>query len=218
MSRRNPYVRTVWKDHIVDESQFEIVTDGNGNPVLDENGKEIPLIDPKTKEPKPKVIQEGTRHSAARHNNVEEGLYKAFDRIIQLEDQGERDKIADELNDRVPNNTGIFYDVLDETEPKKIIRQTATATLTAPRAAGTTVLNVDSTVGFQAFTVVTIYNGTNKEQTTITAVTESTITVQALANSYVKGAKVARSNSKIEGNKMKSGTWGTYKVTMTGVV
>lgn len=163
------------------------------------------------------VIQEGTRFTASRANNIEEGIYKAHDRLDKNDNNILRLMVLMELEGRAPGNSGTFADSFNGL-PNKLILQNARTTLTAPRVAGTTVLNVENTEGFQELTEVTIYDGTNSETRLITNVTNSTITVQPLQNDYVKGAMIARSNAVAVANGLTKGTWGTYSISVSGVV
>ncbi|QNK89451.1 hypothetical protein H7992_07235 [Sporosarcina sp. resist] len=192
------FVPRVWIDHIIEIDEY-------GNPV----------IDPATG--KPKVLQEGTRHMAAFENHQEQGILKSHERLDNHADKIMRIQVQMELDGRAPGNSGTFADAFDG-EPNKLVRQTAVAVLTAPRAAGTTELNVDTTDGFKAFTEVTVYDGNNSEDVLITDVTASTITVQPLVNDYVKGARIARSNVRIADGQMTRGDWGTYSVAVAEVV
>lgn len=189
--QKNPYVKTEWHDHIVDIT--------------------LPVSDPNY------VIQEGTRFNEARANNIEEGIYGSFALLVRHDADIQKLRVQMELDGRAPGNSGAYFDDFLGT-PNKLIRQTAVAVLTAPRSAGTTVLNVDTTVGFVAFTEVTVYDGTNSEDVLITDVTVSTITVQPLVNDYVKGARIVRSNVSIADGQMLIGSWGTYSVGLMEVV
>lgn len=157
------------------------------------------------------VIQEGTRFTAQRANNIEDGVYGAYEYLLRHDKDIQRLRVQMELDGRAPGNSGTFADTFDG-EPNKLVRQTARAVLTAPRSASTTVLNVDNTAGFKPFTECTIYDGTNTEDVLITDVTASTITVQPLVNDYVKGAVIARSNAEIADGQMGRGSWGTYSL------
>lgn len=198
MDNKYVFVPRFWIDHIIE---------------IDEN--QNPVIDPVTG--KPKVLQEGTRHMAVFENNQEEGISKSHQRLDGHDNDIMRMKVQMELDGRAPGNSGTFADTFDG-EPNKLIRQTAFAVLTAPRSAGTTVLNIDTSGGLVAFTEVTIYDGTNSEDVLITDVTASTITVQPLVNDYVKGARIARSNAMIAGGQMVPGNWGTYSVSVGEVI
>ena len=219
-----PYVYNAfsWKDQIVEVDEFGQVvyeTDEQGNLVYWKDNLGNFVLDPVTKQPipKPRLLQEGTRHTAARENNQEQGIAKSHERLDGHDNEIMRMRIQLELDGRAPGNSGTFADTFDG-EPNKLIRQTAVAVLTAPRATGTTVLNVDTTDGFKPFTEVTVYDGTNTEDVLITDVTASTITVQPLVNDYVKGARIGRSNAKIADGQMTRGDWGTYGVTLMEVV
>ena len=171
------------------------------------------IVDPQTGY----VIDEGTYFTSNRANNMENGIESAHIWLNQHESEIQRIRVQIELDGRAPGNSGTFADTFQDT-PNKLVSQTSTATLSAPRSAGTTVLNVDDTEGFKAFTQATIYDGTNGEDVLITAVTENTITVQPLTNDYVKGAVIARSNTRIVDGQMLGGTWGTYNVNLVEVV
>lgn len=126
-------------------------------------------------------------------------------------------KVGAEIDGRAPGNSGSFYDAFSE-EPTRMLRQTASADITQAVAIGATVLQVDNVLDFKTLTEVTIYDGTNAENTLITAIGTNTITVRALTKSYVKGSKIARSNSLITDGQMKIGSWGNYSVAVVEVV
>lgn len=210
------YVPFLWLDQIVEQ-------DESGNVIYekDEDGKPVYLtdrfgnyiLDPLTNKPlpKPRLLQTGTKHSAGRENHQEQGIAKSHERLDQHDNDILRLKIQQELDGKAPGNAGSFSDTFDG-EPSRIKREMANAVLTESRAAGTSVLNVDSAAGFEAFTEVTIYDDTNSEDVLITDVTVSTITVQPLQYDYVKGAVIARSNAEIADGQMGVGSWGTYSV------
>ncbi|MFJ8064919.1 hypothetical protein ACIQYS_09820 [Psychrobacillus sp. NPDC096426] len=206
----NAYTLINFVDHIlkIDEnSEFIPKRDDSGNVIINKITGRPELV----------AEQEGTRLNAINMNHMDLGIYSAHELIVTLQKLVLRLQLQLELDGRAPGNSGSFADTFDGT-PNKLIRQTASATLTAPRASGTTVLNVDATEGFKAFTQVTIYDGANSEDTLITDVTASTITVQPLVNDYVKGAVIARSNAVIEDSQLVVGSWGTYDISLGEVV
>ncbi|WP_342537370.1 hypothetical protein [Sporosarcina sp. FSL K6-3508] len=213
-----PYVYDpyLWKDDIIelDENKQPIpLRDNEGNIIYETGPYGNLILHPITREPIPKWkrLQDGTLHAAERYNHIEQGIAKSHERLDGHANDILRIKIQQELDGKAPGNSGTFADTFDG-EPNKLVRQTARAVLTAPRSAGTTVLNVDNTDGFKPFTEVTIYDATNHEDVLITDVTESTITVQPLQHDYVKGAVIARSNVTIADGRMDNGAWGTYSV------
>lgn len=223
MSKSYLYNPTDWLDQIIMLDEYGRVvyeTDDAGNIVYWEDPHGNLVLDPITREPvpKPRLLQEGTRHSAARENNQEEGILKSHERL----DAHDKDllylRVQMELDGRAPGNSGVFSDTLDDSVPNKMTRLTAMADIISAVEAGATVLPVDNTTGFFAFTEVTVYDGTNTEDVLITAIGDGTITVQALANSYVKGAGVARSTARIADGQMGNGSWGTYTVSVLEVV
>lgn len=210
------YVPTRWVNEIIECDEFGNVIyekDEQSRIVYRRDSLGNLILDPVTNQPipKPKLLQEGTRHSAGRDNNQEEGIAKSHERLDKHDNDILRLQVQQDLDGKAPGNAGSFSDMFDG-DPSKIKRETAKAVLTESRAAGTTVLNVDSAAGFKQFTEVTIYDGMNMEDTLVTAVTDSTITVQPLLNAYVKGAFVGRSTGDIVGGTMVSGDWGTYSV------
>lgn len=200
----NQYPLIHFLDHIL-----KIDENGDFIPKRDEHGNVI--INKITGRPELVAEQEGTRLNARNMNHLDTWLYRAHELLEQHANEILRFKIQLELEGKAPGNSGTFADTFDDA-PNKLIRESAKAVLTAPRSAGTTVLNVDRTDGFKAFTELTIYDGTNNEDVLITDVTASTITVQPLQHDYVKGAVIARSNAAIEDGQMGVGSWGTYSV------
>ncbi|MFJ7971333.1 hypothetical protein [Psychrobacillus sp. NPDC096389] len=192
---------------------------------VDEHGEFIPkrdkqgnvIINKITGRPELVPEIEGTRLNAINMNHMDLGIYSAHELIVALQKLVLRLQLQIELDGRAPGNSGAFADTFDGT-PNKLVRQTASAVLTAPRSAGTTVLNVDSTEGFVRFTQVAVYDCTNSEDVLITAVTENTITVQPLQNDYVKGAVIARSNAVVEDGRLVIGRWGNYQIEVSEVV
>ncbi|MEK5070493.1 hypothetical protein [Sporosarcina sp. FSL K6-1508] len=216
------YVPTKWLNDIIECDEFGRPIperDEQGNIVYETDLNGIIVLHPITKDPIPKYrrLQHGTGHSAARDNNQEQGIAIAHQRLDDTDNWRLKKDIRDEIADKSPGNAGSFADSFDD-DPTRIKRETAVAVLTASRAAGTTVLNVDTTDGFKPFTEVTVYDGTNSEDVLITDVTASTITVQPLVNDYVKGARIARSNARISDGQMVNGDWGTYSVSLAEVI
>lgn len=173
------------------------------------------VTDPVTGE----VIEDGTPYMSEYANNFEWGIWNAYQFLSNMYRQLERMRVQMELDGRVPGNSGTFADTLDGNTNKIILDKTLTDII-QPVDAGTTVLPVASVTGFAAFTQVTIYDDVSSEDVFITAIGADTITVQALANSYKKGAKVARSNVAIDtvNAEMGIGDWQIYNVELVEVV
>lgn len=173
------------------------------------------LTDPVTGE----VIEEGTPYMSEYANNFEWGIWNAFQYIINLETTLRRLQIQMELDGRVPGNSGTFADTLDGSTNKITLDKAQTDIIEAVTA-GTTILKVANVDGFTPFTQVTIYDDVSSEDVMITAIGVDTLTVQAIANSYKKGAKVARSNVVIDtvNTEMGVGDWQTYNVNLVEVV
>lgn len=165
------------------------------------------------------IIQEGTRFNQKRANNIEDGVYGAYEYIIQLESTVKRLQAQLDIDGRVPGNNGSFFDSFDGASVRMTLA-TATTDVIEAVAVGSTELKVASTEGFTAFTQVTIYDDEHSEDVMITDVGTNTIKVQALKNNYKKGAKVARSNVQIDtvNAEMGIGNWQTYSVELVEVV
>ncbi|MEG0258903.1 MAG: integrase [Lysinibacillus sp.] len=212
ISFTNDYILLHWKDRI-----WKIGPDGKLIPEKDENGQII--LNPISGQPEFETIEDGTRVAAKRLNHMDLGIYMAHEFIVELSSMVRRLQVQMELDGRVPGNSGTFADTLDG-NTNKIILDTTLTDIIQPVTASTTVLPVASVTGFTAFTQVTIFDDVSSEDVLITAIGTDTITVQALANSYKKGAKVARSNVAIDtvNAEMGVGDWQTYNVDLVEVV
>jgi len=165
------------------------------------------------------IIDNGTPFMSEFANNFEWGIFNAYRFMIEIYRQMERMRVQLELDGRVPGNSGTFADVLDGSSNKIILDKAMTDIIEAVEI-GTTTLKVASVDGFKPFTQVTIFDDVAKEDVVITEVGTNTIKVQALKNSYKKGAKVARSNVEIDivNAEMGVGIWQIYSVELVEVV
>lgn len=151
------------------------------------------LIDPVTGE----IIEEGTTFWALYANNIEWGIFNAYEQLIQYQRALKKLQMQMELDGRIPGANGTFVDTFDEL-PTRMERLTASADIKLDVGAGeNVVLSVSDVSSFAALTYATVYGDKNYEHVYITAVDEETITVQALTNSYKKGAKIARSTARV---------------------
>lgn len=173
------------------------------------------IYDPITKE----LLEEGTPYLAQYANNFEDGIFNAYGYIMLMQREMQRMQVQMELDGRAPGNSGTFADTLDGSTNKITLDATKTD-INTEIIAGATEIPIDSTDGFTAFTQVTIYDDVNSEDVLITAVNSDSLTVQALKNSYKKGAKVARSTTVIDtvNKKMDVGAWSTFSVELVEVV
>ncbi|MBU5214344.1 hypothetical protein [Heyndrickxia oleronia] len=167
------------------------------------------IVDPITEE----IIEEGTPYLAAYANNIEQGIYNAYELIIVQDKEIQRLRVQMEINGRVPGNSGAFFDTLDGYSNKLVSLDEETI-VTEAVSAGATTIKVDGGEGFTAFTQVTIYDDVSHEDVLVTAVHADSIEVQALSNSYKRGAVVARSNVVVDTvNKlMINCEWGTFTI------
>lgn len=204
---QNPYVKTDWSDHIVDPTQYE--TDANG----------VVVIDPITGKPKPYVIQEGTRFTAGRANNIEDGIYNAYTQLDIYRDTIQKLRVQIDMIGRAPINNGTFFDTLDDENAKQLTRLRSAAVAQMALAVGATEITLDS-VPFTVGQHVTVYDDVQQESAIITAVAGGKITVGALVKAYKKGAVVALSNAEwnLAAQRILNGSWGNYTVAVTEVV
>ena len=173
------------------------------------------LKDPVTGE----VIEDGTIFWAEYVNNLEWGMWNAYELLAYLKRRLDRIAVNDELDDRVPGAVK-FVDVFDGS-PSRIELLTATTDVTVAATAGANqVINVADASKFSAFTYVTIFDGTNHESAYITAIGTGTITVQTLVNGYAKGAKIARSTVVVDTVKqtLNVGAHTAYNIDLVEVV
>lgn len=208
----NNYTQLHWRDRI-----WKLGPDGKLIPKRDENNQIV--VNPLTGQPEYETIEDGTRVSAGRLNHMDDGIFIAHEMNIELAALVRRMQVQMELDGRVPGNSGTFADTLDGST-NKITLDNTLSDITQAVTASTTVLPVASVKGFTAFTQVTIYDDASTEDVMITAIGVDTITVQALVNSYKKGAKVSRSNVVIDtfNTEMGVGDWQTYNVELVEVV
>lgn len=208
----NKYELLNWKDRI-----WKIGPDDKLIPKRDENNQII--YNPLTGQPEYEYLENGTRVNAKRLNHMDKGIYSAHDYIVELQATIRRMQIQMELDGRVPGNSGTFADVLDGSSNKITLNKALTDIIEAVEI-GTTTLKVASVDGFKTFTQVTIFDDEHIEDVVIIEVGTNTIKVQALKNSYKKGAKVVRSNVSIDtvNAEMGVGDWQTYNVELVEVV
>ena len=148
------------------------------------------VTDPVTGE----VITEGTPYMSDYANNFEWGIFNAFNYIIAANREIERLRVQMELDGRVPGNSGSFADTFDGTATRLVLLKASTDVV-VPVTSSDTVIQVANSDGFIPMTYATIYDADSYEHVLITAVEAGRITLQALANDYSKGAKIARSTT-----------------------
>lgn len=165
------------------------------------------------------VIQEGTRFTASRANNIEDGIYDAYGYLSQYGSELQKLRVQLEMVGRVPVNNGTFFDTLDGQTTKQLTRLSESAVSQTARTIGATVITLDS-VPFAIGDYVTVYDDASQESVLISAKTTTTITVSALTKAYKKGAQVRRSNTVIDATtqELTFGKWGTYSISVTEVV
>lgn len=165
------------------------------------------------------VIQEGTRFTAKRANNIEEGIYNLYGQQIILDDSLSKIMIQLEMIGRAPINNGTFYDSLDGVgEPKALVLQLYSAISQNALEIGNTEILVNDGSVFKVGDYVTIYDDINIENKRIENILENTITISALENDYKRGAMISRSNVEVKDNKINYQSWGNYSIDIGEVV
>lgn len=172
------------------------------------------IVDPITGD----VLEEGTRFTAARANNIEWGIWNSYEWITAFNESMQKMQVQIDMMGRAPVNNGSFFDTIDG-DSKALIRDVDRATAQTALSAGATTINLNA-VPFAVGEFVSVYDDTNQEIVEVTATASGSVTISALSNSYKKGAVVARTNAVVDsaGNKLLPGTWGTYTITAQEVV
>lgn len=185
------YTPTEWIDHIVDPT--------------------LPETDPN------RVVQQGTRFTAGRANNIENGISGLYSLMGYMSDEIARMKAEIEMLGRAPVNNGSFLDVLDGTEPRNITPLNESAVLQAGVSVGATKLTLDKAV-FPTGVYVTLYDDMHSEDVKVVSYAGNVATVTATIHAYKKGSGVSRSTSVVKDGKLIMGTWNTYDISATEVV
>lgn len=184
----NPYVKTNWRDHIVDI----------------ETGQ---------------VIQEGTRFTASRANNIEDGIFNAYEYLRIYSDEITKLRIQLEMVGRAPINNGTFFDPIDEdgnTKALTMLRESSV--LQVSLEVGAIEITVDDSSKFNIGQYITIIDEENWEDRKIINIADNKLTVSALTKTFKKGARVLRSNAIIKDKKLNYGNWGNYSVSVVEVI
>ena len=201
------YDPTIWEDEIVDIG-------GDGRPIAktDENGNIITDIFGNTEW---QTIEEGTRITAERMNNIEKGILNSHKWLVVTENAMKRLQLQLEMTDRAPQNSGAFFDDFSGEPNTRFVKDNTRTDLKEAIEAGGTVLKVASVTGFKELTEITIFDGTNMEHAQIASIDANarTITLLAgLAYDYVKGAKVCRSATAESDGEMQFGSFNLFSI------
>ena len=162
------------------------------------------------------VIQQGTRFNQSRANNIEEGVEFNRNLLIEHERRMLKMQVQFDLLDRAPTNSGTFIDMFDGSETQL---DASSAVSLSPTEAQATIFTVDDASHIRPFSEVTIFDDINEEDVLVTDVSGNRITVQAVTNSYKKGARIVRSSVSIDttAKKMLVASWRTYEVLVTSI-
>lgn len=162
------------------------------------------------------ILEEGMPVNARNLNHMDKGIGDAHTFLSELQSAVKRLQVQMELDGRVPGANGTFSDTLDGDKSPIL---SVSAVTTTPFETGATTVIVEDTTGLEPLTEVTIYDGVNREDVLITAIEGNVLTVQALKNSYSKGATVARSTVAVDttNKNMETGAHITYSVELVEV-
>lgn len=161
------------------------------------------------------IVQQGTRFTADRMNNIESALdFLCNVNVPQTEAEFLRMQLELEMLGRSPVNNGTFFDGLDGETPKLMVRDTAKATLQNAVTVGATTLQINKPNQFAVGEMVTLVDEEKTENVTVTAVNADSITVTKTVNTYKKGAYVTRCNNVLDtqNKALKFSSWATYNV------
>lgn len=168
------------------------------------------IVDPITQD----VVQQGTRFTAARANNIEEALvYLMNVRGPQSDQEHARIYLELEMMGRSPVNNGTFFATFDGGENKQMTMLKQKAVLQQATSAGATTLSLD-VAPFLVGENITLVDEEQTESVEVVSVNGTTITISATTKQFKKGAFVTRSNSLIDAvnQKMMISNWFTYSV------
>lgn len=168
------------------------------------------IVDPITQD----TVQEGTRFTAARANNIEEALtYLMNTHNPNIDQELTRIYLELEMMGRSPVNNGTFFATFDGGENKQMTMLKQKAVLQQAVSAGATTLSLD-VVPFLVGENITLADEEQIESVEVVAISDTTITVSATTKTFKKGAFITRSNAQIDtGNqKMILSNWSTYSI------
>ncbi len=162
----------------------------------------------------------GTPVDETRLNHMEDGIEGAYLLYDRLERRVTRIEAHLDLDshdvDGAQARFADTYDGLDD--PVLVLDKTKTYS-TAALASSTSAVTIPvaSTAGLKVGQEVTICDDVSFENQRITAIGTGTVTVAKLANSYKKGAMLARSTvvRDAAAQKMRIGRWATHTVTIS---
>lgn len=201
------YDPTIWEDEIVD-----IGDDGRPIAKMDENGNIITDIFGNTEW---QTIEEGTRITAERMNNIEKGILNSHKWLVVTDNTIKRLQLQLEMTDRVPSSSGAFFDDFSGEPNTRFVKDNTRTDLTEAVEAGTTVLKAASVTGFKELTEITIFDGTNMEHVQIASInaeTKEITLLNGLTSAYVKGTKVCRSSVAESDGEMQFGGFDLFSV------
>lgn len=168
------------------------------------------IVDPITQD----IVQQGTRFTAARANNIEQGLaYLMNTHNPNIDQELMRIYLELEMMGRSPINNGTFFAAFDGGENKQMTSLKHKAVLQQAVSTGATSLSLD-VVPFSVGENITLADEEQIDRLEVVAINGKTITVSATTKPFKKGAFVSRSNATIDTStqKMIFGNWSTYSV------
>lgn len=168
------------------------------------------IVDPITQQ----VIQQGTRFTAKRANNLEDMVeYLANVNVPYVTNELMRIQLELEMLGRSPVNNGTIFDPFDGEAGKQMTMLKQQAILQTARNTGATTLTVD-VAPFSVGETITLADEEQTENVTITAIQQQTLTITATTKPFKKGAFVTRTNAILNTAtaSLQFGHWSTFKV------
>lgn len=160
------------------------------------------------------VIQQGTRFTATRANNIEEALtYLMNTHNPNVDQELKRIYLELEMMGRSPVNNGTFFAAFDGGQNKQMQMLTQKAILQQAINIGATTLQVDS-APFLVGENITLVDEERTENVEVLAVIDKSVTVTATTKPFKKGSFITRSNATVNTNiaALTFGNWSTFNV------
>lgn len=168
------------------------------------------IVDPITQD----VLQEGTRYTAGRMNNIESALtYLLNIRNPNIDQELKRIYLELEMMGRSPVNNGTFFATFDGGQNKQMTMLKQKAILQQAIPSGATTITVD-VVPFLVGENITLVDEEQTKDVRVIAINGKVITITATNKPFKKGAFVTRSNTVVNTNTvaLTFDNWSTFNV------
>lgn len=220
----NTYQPFRWLDDIVmvdPDGSIVYERDDEGNLVQMTNHMGVPMVNPYTGEPiwKVKMLQDGTRFTAERMNQLEQAICSLFAHKDLQAEAIEYIMIILDIEGTVQGGQGNFFDSFDSLTPKDMTWDKRKMIATRPIESEEVITQVDDTSSFKIGDNVFVYDDTNFEKVAVKEVISKTEIKLGQSKVYKKGAFITRSTmlpNRVD-SKFDMDSWDTYSTTYTVV-